>query len=259
LHRIAEFAIPARPKRSCRLLWTFIVQVATQRAPGNRLLAALPRKDRAHLIAGCEEVDLVLSDVLFKPGDRIRHVHFPIASFVSLVTPVDATTRLEVGIVGDEGMLGIPLLLGVTTSPLQALVQGGGPALRMAAAPFRLELGRSPALQLLLDRYVFVRMAQLAQTAGCTRFHLVEGRLARWLLMTQDRAHTNALHLTHEFLALMLGVRRVGVTKAATSLQKLNLIHYSRGDIVIVDRLGLEAASCTCYQADLDAYRRVLG
>jgi CRP-like cAMP-binding protein len=259
LHRIAEFAIPARPNRSHRLVWTFTVQLDTEGAPGNHLLAALPRKDRAHLIAGCEEVDLVLSDVLFEPGDRIRYVHFPIASFVSLVTPVDPTTRLEVGIVGDEGMLGIPLLLGVHTSPLQALVQGRGPALRMAAAAFRLELRRSPALQLLLHRYLFVRMGQLAQTAGCTRFHLVEERLARWLLMTQDRAHSNELHVTHEFLALMLGVRRVGVTKAATSLQKLHLIHYSRGDIVIVDRIGLEAASCTCYQADRDAYRRVLG
>jgi CRP-like cAMP-binding protein len=225
---------------------------------GNHLLASLPRKDRLHLIAGCEEVKLVLFDVLFDPGDRIRHVHFPITGFISLVTPIDTSMRLEVGLVGDEGMLGTPLLLGVATSPLQALVQGAGVSLRMDAAPFRRELGRSPALQLLLNRYLFVHMSQLAQTAGCTRFHLVEARLARWLLMTQDRARSNTFYITHEFLALMLGVRRAGVTRAATSLQRRRLIHYSRGNIVILDRPGLKAASCACYGTDRETYRRAL-
>lgn len=198
-------------------------------------------------------------DVLFDPGERVRHVHFPTAGFISLVTPIDGSTRLEVGLVGDEGMVGTPLVLGVATSPLQALVQGAGVSMRMDAAPFRRELGRSPALQLLLDRYLFVRMAQLAQTAGCTRFHLVEARLARWLLMTQDRARSNAFRITQEFLALMLGVRRAGVTRAATSLQKLRLIHYSRGAIVILDRPGLKAVSCGCYRTDRETYQRVLG
>ena len=226
---------------------------------GNRLLAALPRKDRLHLIAGCKEVDLVPSDVLFGPGERVRHVYFPMAGFISLVAPVDGSARLEIGLVGDEGMVGTPVVLGVATSPLQALVQGAGSSLRMDAAPFRQELGQSPALQLVFDRYLFVHMTQLAQAAGCTRFHLVEARLARWLLMTQDRAHSNAFHITHEFLALILGVRRVGVTKAATSLQKLGLIRYSRGNIMILDRPRLKAASCACYQTDRETYRRVLG
>jgi CRP-like cAMP-binding protein len=226
---------------------------------GNLLLAALPRKDRLQLIAGSEEVELGLSDVLFEPGDRITHVHFPTTSLISLLTPADGSIRLEVGLVGDEGMVGTPLALGVTTSPLQAFVQGAGAALRVDAATFRLELERSPALQLLLDRYLFVRMTQLAQAAGCTRFHLVEARLARWLLMTQDRAHSNAFHITHEFLAQVLGVRRVGVTKAATSLQNRRLIRYSRGDIVILDRPGLKAASCPCYRADRETYQRTLG
>ncbi len=228
-------------------------------SPVNGLLAALPRKDRLHFVAGCEDVPLVLSDMLFESGEQVRHVHFPTTGFVSLLSPIDGSTRLEVGLVGDEGMVGSPLVLGVALSPLQALVQGAGRSLRMGAAAFRRELARSPPLQQLLNRYVYVRMTQLAQAAGCTRFHLVEARLARWLLMTQDRAHSPAFHITHEFLAAMLGVRRAGVTKAATSLQKLGLIRYSRGNIEILDRAGLTAASCTCYRLDRETHRRVLG
>jgi CRP-like cAMP-binding protein len=228
-------------------------------APGNRLIAALPRKDHAHLVGECEDVPLPIAEVLFEAGHRLRHVHFPTVGFISLLAPIDGSSHLEVGLVGDEGMVGTPLILGIDTSPLRALVQGAGRSLRMPAAAFRRELRRSAALKGLLDQYLFVRMTQLAQTAGCTRFHLVEARLARWLLMTQDRAHSDTFHITHDFLASMLGVRRAGVTQAARSLHKRGLIRYQRGDMAVIDRPGLEAASCTCYLADREAHRLVLG
>ena len=229
-----------------------------RRLPPNHLLEVLPRRESQRMLDESEAVELKFGEILYQPDTRIRHVYFPVDSFISLMIPIDATSSLEVALVGNEGMLGSPLILGVNVSPLRAIVQGKGVAWRMSGAAFSRQLGRSAALRRELHRYLQVRMCQLARAAACTRFHLVEQRLARCLLMTQDRAHSDKFHATHEILAYMLGVRRVGVTKAANELQTRKLIHYHRGEISILDRVGMEAAACGCYQADRETYGGLL-
>ena len=224
----------------------------------NQLIDKLPRKDRVRLLSRCEPVQLVLGEVLYEPGKPTRNVYFPVDGFISLLAMVDGKPALEVGMVGREGMLGAQLALGIPTAPLHALVQGEGAAWRMSASAFRGELARSPALKRRLDRYRYVLMAQLAGSAACLRFHQIGPRLARWLLMSHDRAHADAFPVTHEFLAYMLGVRRVGVTVAAGALQRAGLIEYRHGELKVLDRSGLEAAACNCYAADRQAYAELL-
>lgn len=224
----------------------------------NLLLAALPASDRKRLLALCEPVQLIASQSLYTPGQRVSHVFFPTGGFVSLITPVDGHAGLEIGLVGIEGLVGIPVILGVSTSHLHAFVQGTGSAWRIDAAAFLRELKRAPALQRRVNRYLYVLVTQLALTAACTHFHVLQSRLARWLLMTRDRAGSNDFHLTHEFLAFMLGVRRSGITQAASRLQKLKLINYNRGDVSIMDGAGLESAACACYAIDRATYAQVL-
>ncbi len=224
----------------------------------NHLIELLPDKDRARLLAICEPVQLVLSETLCEPDKPISHVYFPTEGFISLVKSVDGSPGVEVGMIGNEGMLGAQLVLRVKTAPLRALVQGAGCSWRADASAFGRELARSAALQRVLNRYIYVLMAQQAAAAGCLRFHLTGQRLARWLLMSQDRAHSSSFHVTQEFLAYMLGMRRVGITAAASVLQRGGLIQYHRGTLTVLDRPGLEAAACSCYAADRKAYADLL-
>lgn len=224
----------------------------------NRILSALPSKDREHLLRYCEPINLLYAEVIYLAGEPIPHVYFPTESFISLLTPNIGNKGLEVGLIGNEGMLGITLALNIDVAPFQALVQGTGAALRITASSFIRELKQSQALQQELNRYLYISMSQIAQTAICTRHHQVESRLARRLLMAHDRAHADDFYITHLYLAYILGVRRCGITKAATTLQQKNLISYRRGNIRILNRAGLEAAACSCYQTEKEAYQRIL-
>ena len=220
----------------------------------NQLIDALPGADRKRLLAKCEPAQLALAEVLGEPGQPLRHAYFPTRGFISLWAAMDDRHGLEVAMVGDEGMLGAHLALGVEESPLRALVQGAGGAWRIDTATLRAELARSAALQRVLSRYLYVQMVQLSSSAACMSFHMIGPRLARWLLMSHDRAHGDHFHVTQEFLASMLGVRRVGITVAAGVLHRRGLIAYHRGELTVLDRTGLEAASCSCYRADVKAY-----
>ncbi|MEL7894110.1 Crp/Fnr family transcriptional regulator [Vreelandella neptunia] len=224
----------------------------------NQLLVELPEVERNAFMAACETVELSFGEVLLQPTETFTHVYFPIDSFISLIAVVGTDSRLEVAMAGREGMLGMPLVLNVEETQLIALVQGAGSALRMTAESFQRLLPDSPVLHQRLKRYIYVVMTQLATSAACNHFHRIEERLARWLLMTQDRAGTDQLNLTHEFLAMMLGVRRAGITLAAIALQARGLIRYQRGTITVLDRPGLIEASCECYRDDCALYAKML-
>ena len=224
------------------------IAAIAQADAANHLLAALPAKEYERLLAGFEPVKLTYGEVLYEPGEQMRYVYFPSDCLVSLLIVIEGHRALEVGLVGREGMVGSRLALGISTASVRALVQGTGTAVRIKSADFLREFHRSPALQRALLYFTDTLMSQVTQTAACNRFHPVEARLARWLLMTRERVPSNEFHLTQEFLADMLGVRRAGVTVAASALQRRKLIRYRRGAITILDQQGLEASSCSCYQ-----------
>lgn len=226
--------------------------------PDNKLLTALSPSARSKFVNGCARVELVPGQTLAIPGERITHVYFPISGYISLTAPARRASLLEVGMIGNEGMLGMFLSLGVEESPVQALVGREGTALRMATADFRHLLQISPGLLHVISRYCYVWVAQLVQRANCNRFHSLEQRLTRRLLMTHDRARSDEFHVTQKDLAQLLGVRRAGVNAAAAALQKRGLIRYHRGRVLIADRGGLEASACDCYAGDNVIYRKML-
>ncbi|MCZ8252335.1 MAG: Crp/Fnr family transcriptional regulator [Hylemonella sp.] len=224
----------------------------------NHLLHLLTRKDRDRLLSDCQSVDLKLAEVICESGERMRYVYFPEDCFFSYVALNEGKPSLEIGMVGSEGMLGEQLMLGELAAPFHAVVQGPGLAWRIRSDAFLRQLRESQPLQRVLKRYLHVRLLQLGQLAVCVHFHQVNPRLARWLLMSQDRAHADSFHMTHEFMAYLLGVRRVGITKAAGSLQRDGLIEYHHGFMSVRDRPGLEAAACSCYARDTEVYDRLL-
>lgn len=220
----------------------------------NLLLAALPRRDYQQMLPFLKPVDLAFRDTLYEPNTRIRYVYFPVVGFLSMLSIVDNVHAAEVGLVGNEGMAGFPVALGAAITPFRIIVQGAGSAMRMKVADFRREFDASPALRKELFLFTHKLMIQVAQTAACNNFHSLQNRMARWLLMTHDRVDSDDFPITQEFLALMLGVRRVGITLASGILQGLGLISSKRGTITILDRKGLEAEACTCYKVVQDTY-----
>ena len=224
----------------------------------NQLIEALPHSDRLRLLAACEPFEMVLADRVSDPGKPAAHAYFPTDGFVSLVVQIEGNADLAVGMVGRESMLGARLALGVNTPPVHALVQGAGQAWRISFDAFGAALAQSVALQREINRYLYVSMVQLAASSACLRFHLIGPLLARWLLMSQDRSHSNSFAVTQQFLAHMLGVRRVGITIAAGIFQARGLIACQRGKITVLDRSGFEAAACSWFAVDQGAYSKML-
>ncbi len=218
-----------------------------QASTANRLLAALPAKEYERLLPELEPATLAFAQIIYAPGDTIRHVYFPNDSIVSLLAAEDHHSSLEVGMIGNEGMTGISVFMGVKTSRTLALVQGAGTAVRMKAATLSKESEHAGPFHRLLLRYTNSLLTQMSLSSACNRFHATDARLARWLLMTQDRIGADEFRLTQDFMSNMLGVRREGVNKVAGELQREKLVKYSRGHMEILNRAGLEKVSCTCY------------
>ena len=227
--------------------------------PGqNRLLAALPRNEYYRLLHNLEKVSLPLKDILYEANGRIPHVFFPLNGVVSLVI-MESGFTLELGTIGNEGMVGIPVFLGAERSPTRAISQVPGDALRMETKVFQEEMKLGGRLYGLVQRYTQAMINQISQSTVCNHRHAVQKRMCRWLLMSHDRVGTDEFQLTQEFLAQMLGVRRPTVTAVAGNLQKAGLLTYHRGRMTILDRKGLEAASCECYEVVAKELDRLLG
>jgi CRP-like cAMP-binding protein len=225
----------------------------------NGLLAALPPEDLARLRPGLRPVELPLDQTLYPADGTVEAVLFVESGMVSLLATLEDGEQVEVGIAGREGLIGLPLALGDDRSLVEARVQMEGTALRMDAAALRDEMARSAAFCALLLRYALAFQAQVTMTAACNALHPIEHRLARWLLIAHDRAGADDFDMTHEFMAMMLGVRRPGVSLAAGVLQKAGLIRYARGRMAVTDRPGLEASSCECYHTARREFGRLLG
>lgn len=214
----------------------------------NALLASLPNENFLQMLPMLERCELVYHEEIYGAGDVIEHVYFPESGIISLLAVVGSNSSLEVGIVGNEGMIGIPVFLGVATSDNLAVVQGAGFATRMTSKDFIFESERSVDLQRILKKFTHSLMTQISQSAACNRYHPIEARMARWLLMTRDRMRSDEFQITQEFLSNMIGVRREAVNKAASDFQHRGLVSYVRGHLSILQKSELEKLACTCYR-----------
>ena len=214
----------------------------------NQLLFALPREDYGRIFQGLEKVELIPGRVLYEITDTIRHAYFPMSGMISLLATTENGSTIEIAMIGNEGMVGLPIVLGTYKTPYRIMVQVRGRALKIRANLLRAEFDRGGRLHDILLRYTSTVLTQISQSAVCNHFHTAEQRLSRWLLVTQDRTHSNEFNLTQEVMSHMLGIPRTHVTKCALSLQEKGLIRYSRGRVAIVNLRGLEAASCECFR-----------
>jgi CRP-like cAMP-binding protein len=224
----------------------------------NHLLAALPTEDYKRLLQHLELVPMPLGDVLYESGNELRHVYFPTTAIVSLLYVMLDGASAEIAVVGNEGIIGVALFMGGETMPNRAVVQSAGHAYRLKGQLLKNEFSRSGELQHLLLRYTQALLTQMAQTAVCNRHHTLDQQLCRWLLLSLDRLPSNELTMTQELIANMLGVRREGVTEAAGNLQRAGLIAYRRGKITVLNRVGLEARTCECYEVVKKEFDRLL-
>ena len=227
--------------------------------PANKLLAALPASEYKRLVPHLKLVSLEVPQILYEAGEPITHVYFPDKSVVSIVTTMEDGSTVEVGIVSNEGMVGIPIILGNNITTTKAFVQISGAAMQMNADVLKAEFNQGKAIQTLLLCYVQARYSELAQGAACNRLHTLDERLARWLLTVCDRVESEDFPLTQEFISQMLGVRRSGVTVAASTLSRAGMISYHRGHISILNREDLSATSCECYRVIQNEFARLLG
>src|ERR1700682_6072892 len=229
------------------------------RQVGNWLLDALPTEVYERLVNDLQPVSFDLGEVVYEPGGQMDYVYFPTTCHVSLLYTMINGVTAEMGLVGNEGVVGIALFMGGDTTPNRAVIQGSGKALKLRAKALQYEFNRGGEFQHLLLRYTLALITQISQTAVCNRLHSVEQRLCRWLLMTHDRTHSDELQMTQEFISNMLGVRREGVTHAAQNLQEKGLISYVRGHIKILDRQKLEESVCECYEVVRAEHNRLFG
>ncbi len=216
----------------------------------------LPLEHRARLLALTEQCNLQVAQVLSEVSDPTAYIYFPLDAILSVVAVTGESDSIGLALIGREGMLGAEVALGVFDRPIRVVVQGSGTALRIGIDAFKQELELNVALRRAMRRYVDVLMRQLSRSAACSHFHEIGPRLARWLLMSQDRSRSDSFHITHDFLSQMLGVRRVGVTAAAFEFQREGMIQYHRGNLVILDRPALKFSACSCYAVDLRAWSK---